>query len=90
MLRLPNASRGDRSNAIPISIHFQTTMHTAPWFFHAQNHQKDAQVMLYFIMFFMLGQASQVSTAYWVVFGFYVAFRVFFSVVEIAKLLKGR
>ena len=46
--------------------------------------------MIYFILFFMLGQASQVSTAYWVVFGFYVAFRVFFSVVEIAKLLKGR
>ena len=46
--------------------------------------------MLYFILFFMLGQALQMHTAYWVVFGFFVAFKVFFGVVEIAKLLKDR
>ena len=46
--------------------------------------------MIYLILFFMLGQASQVSTAYWVVFGFYVALKVFCDLVKFERWLKGR
>lgn len=46
--------------------------------------------MLTLVLFFMLGQALQAHTAYWVVFGIYVTLTVLYDLVKFAKWLTER
>lgn len=46
--------------------------------------------MLTLVLFFMLGQALQAPTAYWVVFGIYVSLTALYDLVKFAKWLTER
>lgn len=46
--------------------------------------------MLTLVLFFMLGQALQAHTAYWVVFSIYVTLTVLYDIVKTYELFKDR